>query len=56
MYPEIGYFELGKVIDDLNLPKKATKGSRMITLLFPTNVSIQRFSECFFSPPPPVPL
>jgi hypothetical protein len=30
IYPEIGYFELGKVIDDLNIrQKKPTKGSRM---------------------------
>ncbi len=29
IYPEIGYFELGKVIDNLNILKKPTKGSRM---------------------------
>lgn len=29
MYPEIGYFELGSVIDNLNIRKHPTKGSRM---------------------------
>lgn len=29
MYPEIGYFELGSVIDNLNIRKYLLKGSRM---------------------------
>ena len=34
MYPEIGYFELGNVIDNLNIRKYLTKGSRM-SVLYP---------------------
>lgn len=28
-YPEVEYFEIGRVIDNLKLPEKTTKGSRM---------------------------
>jgi len=29
IYPEIGYFVLARVIDNLRSPEKTTKGSRM---------------------------
>lgn len=29
IYPEIGYSHLGRVIDNLELPEKKSKGSRM---------------------------
>ncbi len=42
IYPEIGYFELGSVIDNLIIRKKPTKGSRMFCIYLFKNVHILR--------------
>ncbi len=43
IYPEIGYFELGNVIDNLNIRKNPTKGSRMSCICLSKNVYKKSF-------------
>jgi hypothetical protein len=46
IYPEIGYFELATVIDNLKIREKPTKGSRMNVFSY---MLVNRPSECFFT-------
>ncbi|UJR15901.1 hypothetical protein I4U23_002824 [Adineta vaga] len=48
LYPEIGYYQLGTVIDNLKLPEKKTKGSRMVPYMLgdaSSNVHMQYLRE-----------
>jgi hypothetical protein len=45
IYPEIGYFQLGSIIDNLIIHKKTTKGSRMSCIYPSRNAHILR-DEC----------